>query len=198
MVATSRYEAIPFTPSPERAEVVSAIMRGVLQFETVFNDYVKPCDGVCGQCAECFRALSAVSYMLAKADSRTWEVWGEDGLVGVLYLTEVLPGVDAKAHYVFFDRKLSDKTELIESLIQWCFEDHEDWKALRRITVEIPAHAFSVARHAHKRLGFGGDFVYRHNNKNLPVEGVRRNVFLWRGRHEDMIQMGRLRPEGDE
>jgi hypothetical protein len=192
-----KYVAIPYTPSRERAAVVSAIMRGVCEFETVFNDYCKPCDKVCGECGPCTHARVAVAKMLAKPDVRTWEVWtfegDESALVGILYLSDVTMGRDAKAHYVFFDRKLTDKTELLRGMIEWVFDDHDGWVGLHRLTVEIPDYAFATARHAARKLGFGGEFVYDKQNVSVPVEGVKREAIRWRGRDADMLVMGRVR-----
>ena len=193
-VDTTRYVAIPFNPTPARAGVVSAIMRGIMEFETVFTDYQKPCMEVCGECEACARARASIALMLSRPDSRSWEVWDTEGegLVGLLYVTQVIPTVDAKAHYVFFDRKLSDKTGLLEGMIQWAFQDHDDWKPLKRLTVEIPEFAFATARHAAKKLGFGGDFIYRKDGKMLPVEGVKRKAIRWRGSEFALLQMGRV------
>lgn len=188
----TRYVAFPFTPTPERFEVVSAIMRGVCEFDTVFNDYCKPCDSACGSCEACVVARATVAAMLAAPDTRTWEVWREGELVGVLYLTKIVPGVDAKAHYVFFDRKLVDKTELLREMIEWVFSDHSDWKALRRLTVEVPTFAYSVVRHAVRKLGFGGDFAWRANGRSLPIEGIRRGALKWRGADVSMLMLGRV------
>lgn len=190
------FQAIPFTPTPDRAEVVSKIMRSVMQFETIFSDYNRACEDTCGRCEACQRCLVAITYMLSKPDSRAWEVWTastDPELVGLLLLTRVAPGVDAEAHYAFFDGKLHGKDELIEEMIQWVFADHPGWVGLRRLTVAIPDYAYALARHAVKKLGFGGDFVRRVNGKSIPVEGVRRGAMRWRGTDRDILLMGRLR-----
>lgn len=190
------YQAIPFTPTPERAAIVSKLMRSIMQFETIFSDYSRACDDACGACADCERCLLAISYMLSKPDSRSWEIWSTDDtpeLVGIMVLTRVTPGVDAEAHYAFFDGRLHGKDAIIEEMIQWVFEDHDDWHALKRLTIAIPDYAFALARHATKRLGFGGDFVWRARGKSIPVEGVRRGAMRWRGVDRDVLLMGRLR-----
>lgn len=194
---TPSYVAMPFDPRPERAGVVSQIMRELMRYDNIFTDWQRACGERCGDCEECVRCRSVIAFALAHADSRSWEVWKEDGdvveLVGVVMLTKVLPGVDAEAHYVFFDGKLNDKTDLLQELIDWVFEDHDDWVALRRITVAIPDFAFSLARHAHRYLGFGGDFMYEKDGKSVQIEGVRRSAFRWRGMDRDQLLMGRVR-----
>ena len=193
MQATAQYEAVPYTPTAERAAIVSRIMREMLQFETIFTDYQRGCEGTCGACDNCMRALHCISYVLAHADSRSWEVWREDELVGILMLTRVVPGMDAEAHYVFFDGKLTDKTSLLEEMIQWTFEDHEDWQALKRLTLVVPDFAYTLAHHAQRKLGFGGGFSYNLNGKRLQVEGIKRAAYRWRGIDRDMLVLGRLR-----
>lgn len=199
-----QYDALPFMPTPERATILSHIVRSIARYETLFTDYERACDDQCfvnklpqEMCAACLMRIMKINAMLTDPHSRVWEVWGDGELpAGILFLTDVIPGGDARAHYVFFDGNLSSKTELIERMIEWVFTDHDDWIALRRITVEIPAHAFALAHHAAKTLHFGGDFEYRRKvgsrTIDVPVEGVRRNALLWRGRPQDMLIMGRL------
>lgn len=144
----------------------------------------------------------AVSRFLADRASLIWEVWAftdEDAdVVGLVYLTDIEAGVDAKAHYVFFDRKLADKTELLENVRDWAFTDRPGWKALKRITIELPDYAWSVASHANKYLGFGGDFEYEHKGRTISVEGVKRAAFRWRGVDRAVWIMGCVNPsQGD-
>lgn len=190
------YAILPYTPSPDRAAVVSAILRGLCHFETIFTDYNKACEAKCFQCEQCILCMRTVAGTLTHPASRVWEVWQQSvesfDLVGVLYLTDVIPGQDAVAHYVFFDGRLHDKTALVESMIQWVFEDHEDWQALKRLTIEIPDFAFALARHAHKHLGFGGDFPFTHKHVSISVEGVRRKALRWRDAERNLLVLGRI------
>jgi hypothetical protein len=188
------YFAIPFDPSKERANVVSKIIRKMASIESVFTDYQKPCDDECMECDTCGETLRIAARMLSNPQSRIWEVWRRDDdkdgaeldLVGILYLTDITRGCDALAHYLFFDGKLKDKTQLLKDMIALVFEDTEDWMALNRLTVEIPEFAFALARHAHKKLGFGGDFEHR----GLEVEGKKRSAITWRGKSWDLLVMG--------
>lgn len=198
---TVHFEAYPFTPTPQRSHITSRIIREVSCFETLFTDYERACVPLCADvypCPRCRSRLETVAWRLSHPSARVWEVWkkGPDAdVIGILYLTDVIPGGDAKAHYVFWDTGLKDKTELIENMIQWCFEDHENWNALRRLTVEVPDYAFALARHAANKLGFNGDFKYfipGRGRQHIPVEGIKRNVLPWRGEMHDMLILGRL------
>lgn len=181
------YQAIRMIPHPERAEIISSIMREMLRFETMFTDYQKNEE----------TRLQAIAASLTKPDSLTWEVWRyEDGevvdVVGIFHLSEIRPGHDAVAHYVFFDGNLRGKTELIKKMLDWSFRDHEDWDALRRLTIEIPDYAFALARHAQHKLGFGGPFKHRIGGKTVKVEGVKQGALRWRGESRDLLIMGKL------
>lgn len=194
----SFYEAHPYRFDPRRADIISKIMRSICEHESVFTDYVRACGVVDCRCAQCLRALHAVSVFLSRADTLIWEVWRFEGesaeIVGLIYLSDIENGVDAKAHYVFFDRKLTDKTALLQSVQEWAFADHVGWHALKRLTVELPDFAWSVAGHANKYLGFGGDFEYEYKGRSIAVEGVKRAAFRWRGVDRDVWLMGCLNP----
>lgn len=195
------YSILPFTPTPDRAGVLSHIMRSLAQFETIFSDYHRVCDAKCFECDQCQAVLRVVAAMLANRDARAWEVWDlqdsleDTKLVGILYVSAVIPGVDAQAHYAFFDGRLQDKTPILEEMIQWVFEDHPDegWRALERLTIEVPDYAFALAKHANRKLGFGGDFQYTHRGTTIDVEGVRQSTIRWRGQPRSTLLLGRLR-----
>jgi len=151
--------------------------------------------------------MASVAKTLSDSGSRVWEVWRVGGeVVGVIYFTNIVPGGDATGHYIFFDEKLRDKTEVLNEIMAWAFEDHpeEGWIALRRITIEIPDHASALVRHAHKRLGFGGPFRHvlskrtfqgKEVKSTVRVEGVKKNAVLWRGEFRDLIILGLQNPE---
>lgn len=185
------FQTLPFTPTPQRAEVVSRVLNETIRFETVFTDYARGCDEVCGVCETCILRKLAVSNVLASPDGRSWEVWNDEGeLVGLMYLTAIVPGEDATAHYCFFDGKLKAKTEILKAMIEWTFTDHDDWKALQRLSIEVPDYAFALARHAFKALGFTGDFTYERDGTEIKVEGVKRGALLWRGQRRDLLLLG--------
>jgi hypothetical protein len=199
------YEAVPFSPwVPGRESIVADIIRKTASMETLFTDFLPACKPLCQDvttCEQCADRMMAVSVALSDPRARVWEVWNESSVVGILYLTKIQPGCDALAHYAFFDSDLQGKTRLLEDMIRWAFEEHEDWLPLRRLTIEVPVFAFALARHATTKLGFGGDFKYTHkrqrkNNvwrsEQMAVEGVRRSAIRWRGTDADLLVLGRL------
>lgn len=198
------YEAIPFLATPERADVTSRILRAIVGHETVFNDFQRGCEEECYRekdvaemCPQCRGRMELVAAALLRPDARSWEVWRVNGeapeLAGLIRISRIVPGMDAVGHYVFFDNDLRGKTKALKSIIGWLFEDHEEegWHALPRLTVEIPDFAYALARHAHKRLGFGGNFEWKPpRGKAIAVEGVKREVIPWRGQKRDLLILG--------
>jgi hypothetical protein len=181
-----KFEAIPLNPDPRRAHIIEKIMVSLCEFDTIFTDYQKGPD-----------RLWAVAQVLNKPNSRTWEVWRyEEGIpidvVGILYLTDVVWGQDAVAHFVFFDKRLHSKTQLIAQMLDWVFEDHERWRALQRVTVTIPDFMFALVRYTQRYLGFSGPFTHKIAGKSARVEGVKRNAILWRGKPRDLLILGKL------
>jgi len=181
--------AIPLILSPEREHILADLLDKASEVETIFTHLQQ-------DKATRKRALAS---SMTKLDSLTWEVWRLEAglpvdLVGILILTSIKPEDDADAHYIFFDRDLSGKTTLLNTMIDWVFSDHDDvgWKALRRLTVEIPAHAHALANHAQKKLKFGGQFEYRIGGRTLHVEGVKQSAKLWKGNPQDVLFMGRI------
>ena len=202
------FEVYPLVATPERAQVVSTILRKLAAYDTVFNDAQRGCEEGCltkplgEMCPRCVSQLQLISSALLAPDTRVFEVWKFDDeeaeIVGVIYFTDVVPGEDALGHYIFFDHDLASKTDVMKEVISWAFEDHpeEGWKGLRRISVEIPMFAFILAKHASKKLGFGGPFWLRRRGLSVPVEGLKEGRILWKGKEEDVMLMGLRRPRG--
>jgi RimJ/RimL family protein N-acetyltransferase len=193
------YEVLPLMLAPERAEIISTLLRRVASHDTIFAR--TDCEARCipneltlpEMCEACRARMRTIAGVLSDARTRAWEVWNADAeLVGVMYLSEILPGVDAKGHYVFWDRAgLKSKTAALREVISWAFEDHEGWPGLSRITIEIPAPFAALVRHASKALGFGGPFKHALRERDVVrVEGVKRRAVEWRGELVDLLILG--------
>lgn len=195
------YELVPFSPKPERASIVSDMIRRIAAQENLFASHLPPCEAsepcvvsrpLEASCERCIARLATISRALSAPDVRVFEVWAappaDAALVGVIYFSGIVPDGDATGHYVFFDRKLSDKTDVIEEAIGEMFE------GVRRLTIEIPLPFAALARHAHGKLGFGGPFTYTlKGGVRLRVEGVKRGAVMWRGESTDLLILGRVR-----
>lgn len=102
-------------------------------------------------------------------------VWEVDD-VGILFLTEIVPGGTAKAHYVFWDRILRGRDELVYHMVKRLIEEYD----FQRIEVEVPLYANPVIISA-KRIGFTN-------------EGRKRNVVLYRDEWWDTVMFS-MTPE---
>lgn len=176
------------------------LLSAITRHESFFTDFTKACDERCGDCSRCQRTKQIVTSNLTDPKSMHWEVWSKNpetgevlDFVGILRLSNISPGCDATAHYFFFDGKLNDKTPLLRAWARWGFKDHPNWLGLERVTLEIPSHSYALARHAHKKLGFGGPFEYKTKKAKFPVEGVRENAVFWKDSWHDLLIMGRLK-----
>ncbi len=105
------------------------------------------------------------------------EVWKADVLVGILFLSDIQPGVDARVHPIFFDRSLSDKVEICLDGLRWAKHQF----MLHRFTAALPEIYFATVRMA-KKIGF-------------VQEGTRREVYLINGRWCDEFVFGLLASE---
>lgn len=179
----------------EAAWKSNVLVRRCAAHEAFFSDYMRGCDGDCsGLCkgrAQCAPAIKAVVATLGAPNTVLWEVWREAepvDFVGILRLSEYVPGCNAKAHYFFFDGRLKDKTPLLKAWRRWGFEE----LGLHRVTIEIPAYAKALASHAYRELGFGGQYKLG----RIQVEGVMKDAIKWRGSWHDIYIMGAVSPDG--
>ena len=64
---------------------------------------------------------------------------------------------------------------------------------MERLTLEIPEHYYALARHASRKLGFGGPFKYKTKGFSIPVEGVRKNAYHKDGTLWNTLLLGKLK-----
>src|SRR5690606_16516863 len=63
--------------------------------------------------------------------------WVVDDFVGVFYMNNIIPTIDATLHYAFFDKRMKGRIDLCIEMINFIFEKYQ----FRRLTVEIPTYA---------------------------------------------------------
>lgn len=108
------------------------------------------------------------------------EVYEGASLVGLFCFTHLEKVIDTDAHVIFFDRHLSDKTELCRAVISWMFKKFP----LQRMTVDVPTFYYATVRLV-KDVGF-------------VQEGERRNATLISGRWSNVYSFGITRAEVSE
>jgi RimJ/RimL family protein N-acetyltransferase len=92
--------------------------------------------------------------------NRTWEVWDGGQFVGILILQRISWGADALMHFVFFDRNLVNKRQLLLAWMDHCFQD----LGFQRLSFEVPEYAAALLNFARRKLGFryeGEDRLHR-------------------------------------
>lgn len=87
---------------------------------------------------------------LSDACSRTWEVYRDGTLVGILHADKIVPGADCNAHFLFFDRDLHSKRALCLNVMKYLFDAYN----LHAIRVEIPTYAAKLVGYVRKALHF--------------------------------------------
>lgn len=76
-------------------------------------------------------------------------VWQDARLVGILLLTEMVPTLSASFHFLFLDRNLVGKRQLLRRFLDLCFGQ----LGLRRLSASVPEDADKLVRF-YRQLGF--------------------------------------------
>lgn len=114
---------------------------------------------------------------ITRPNTLWFDVWSDDKIVGLVWLSDIEMTVDGSAHMVFFDRRPAEKQLVCQALIKWVFEQYP----LHRVTVSTPAIYFATQRML-KRMGF-------------TLEGVKREAVMMDGKWVDMQFYGMTRSE---
>jgi hypothetical protein len=130
--------AIPFEPTP--LDKLATIVTKCCEHRPWFSDF----DWEQGEAHR--RAM--VIARLSNLSSRTWEVYREGEIVGLLHADEITPRVDAHCHFIFFDHELKDKRQLCLVTMQWLFDKYD----LHALRAEIPTYAYKLAKFARNAL----------------------------------------------
>jgi len=96
---------------------------------------------------------------------------------GVLYLLNIIPGLSASAHFVFFDETLRGREELCKAAMRFAMQNIP----LRKINVWLPSYVYALRRFI-KRCG-------------LTTEGKLRRWSIHDGKFFDIIAHGILYEE---
>lgn len=127
------------------------------QYDVLFSDYTRG-------------KLEPFIDLLMDARGAWWEITkGEDDqVVGAIYLTNVVPGFDASAHFTFWDSVASGRDQLMLFMAEYVMDRYD----LQRITAKLPVYQKGVIRFI-SRLGFEKEGEIRqavlHKGKWLPM-----------------------------
>lgn len=113
--------------------------------------------------------------LLTSPDAAAWEVWRNDTFVGIIVLDRVVPKIEARLQFVFFDDELASKAALLNEFTQRCFND----LGLRRLSFEAPANVTTSSSFARRKLGF-------------TVEGERAHAYFDGERWHAVVMLGKV------
>lgn len=102
----------------------------------------------------------------------------DEEVIGVIYISSVIPNFDAKGHFVVFDGVASKRRKIFWDVMNWMFVRYN----LHRISAEAPPYQGGVLR-----------FVKRH--LCMKQEGERREAVVYKNRWWPLIEFGILRQE---
>ena len=102
---------------------------------------VSPCSG---------DARVLVARLLTSPENAAWEVWRGGTFCGILMIDRIVPCVDARLQFVFFDDELSSKAPLLNDFVTLCFAEF----GFHRLTFEAPAHMTTLTGFVRRKLGF--------------------------------------------
>lgn len=99
--------------------------------------------------------MTTAAWYLTDPNNLAWEVWKGGTMCGILLLDRIVPRVDARWHFVFFDGELVGKQALLREFLRRAFA-----LPLERVSIEIPENVRSLISFVRRRLDFqyeGGD-----------------------------------------
>ena len=108
-------------------------------------------------------------------------MWVIDDFVGVYYIDNIVPGLDANAHYIFFDRRHTGREELTKQMLNYLFQEYQ----FHRLSINLAYYATHASKHFVQQLGF-------------KVEGRRRSSIKFNGVWFDVGLYGLLNPSFED
>lgn len=99
-------------------------------------------------------------------------VSNEQGPVGILYADQLRPKLDARVHYLFWDKHHAGRQRVLLVSMLWFMSNFE----LQRLNMEIPTYAFAALRRMHKM--------------GVRIEGRRRSAVSYNHQWRDALLFG--------
>ena len=96
-----------------------------------------------------------VARLLTSPENIAWEVWRGGTFSGIIIIDRVVPQVEARLQFVFFDDELASKAPLLNEFVARCFADF----SLHRLTFEAPTRMTTLAGFVKRELGFSAEGV---------------------------------------
>lgn len=104
--------------------------------------------------------------------------WVVDDFVGMFYMTDIEPGLDALVHYSFFDGRQKGRLDLCQAMIRYVFEKYQ----FHRLSIELPLFVNVRTREFVDKIGF-------------HQEGRKREKAFFNNQYFDVACYGLLRKD---
>jgi len=183
---------VPFTPVP--LEKFSALVEACCCHRPWFNDFLwqsgpeKVREAVIAYLADGFN------------NGKLWEVWRGSELTGIMLINELVPFLDGRCHFLFFDAKLADKYQLCVNLMEWAY----DRIPVEILRVEVPTYARALLKFI-RRLGFrfeaeNRQFSWPQDGRRLTADEARlgsrkHRATLFQGEWHDVCLLSQTKDE---
>jgi hypothetical protein len=101
--------------------------------------------------------------MLTDPCNVIWASYSGKTLTGIIFLSRVVPHIDALLHFLFLDKNLVSKRKLLQGIIRLCFTEF----GFNRLSMEVP-EGVRLERFARRTLGFQLEGSDRPRNPEVP------------------------------
>lgn len=184
--------AVPFSPLPP--EKYLQIVEACVAHRPWFHDFLW------NSGPEYVRTTVNAHLADAFNNGRIWEIWRGGDLTGIALVNELVPFIDCRAHFVFFDSKLADKYQLCVNLMEWCYEH----LPVETIRIEVPTYARALLKFIRK-LGYRFEseqrpFSWPQNAAPLSADVARlgsrkHHGTLYEGQWHDVLLLSQTKDE---
>ena len=120
------------------------------------------------------QARAVGAHLLTNVENLVWVTYSDATLTGCVILTRIVPRVDALLHFLFLDKDLKSKRNLLGNVLTHCFRD----LGFNRLSMEVPDRVLAgernlaigtkLERFARKALGFRLEGEIRKRPPGLP------------------------------
>jgi RimJ/RimL family protein N-acetyltransferase len=104
--------------------------------------------------------------------------WVVDDFLGIMYMRNIIPGVDAVGEFSFFDRRTKGREPLVRAMLKYVFDKFQ----FNRISLEVGLFANPATMSFVESVGF-------------KREGRKRRAIQFDGKWFDVLLYGMLREE---
>lgn len=126
--------------APLTIERLRRMWENLSQFRVLFNEQIKDFDSF----------ISTLIYQDAAGNIKPRGLFWEVDDVGLIYLTDIVPGFQADGHFTFWDRRLRGRDLLLLEMAKYLITEFE----LHRLVCRVPLYSQPTLRYVERVLKF--------------------------------------------